>query len=327
MKAEHRLHLFIVLATSVFFAAAVADDEALIVATINGAEISDTEFEQAVYSIGRGSMYHGRPTEESQYLEFRKNVLDQLVDRRLLLGEAVRRGMQPDTGEIEESLAVYERRYSSTERWQREGDQMLASLRGRFEEDELLLMLEEEVREVDDPPEPVLRTFYEQNPQSFTEPKQDRVSVILLGLQPSAGAAAWQAAREEANGIVRRVRDGADFSEMARVHSSDVSATEGGDMGYLHDGMLSAAAQSAIDSLVAGEISDPVTVLEGIAVFQLVDRKQPELRPFEQVQDRAKGLWRRDMADKQWNALLDELREVAIVQVNEEYLADVPVAR
>ncbi|TFG41603.1 MAG: hypothetical protein E4H42_01630 [Chromatiales bacterium] len=304
-----------------------AIDEPLTVATINGTDISQTEFEQAVYSVGRGSMYHGKPTEEAQYLEFRRNVMDQLVERRLLLDEAIRRGLQPDSSKIAESLAVYERRYSTTERWKREGDQMLASLRDRFEDDDLLAKLEQEVREVDDPPISVLREFYAQNSQSFTEPKQDRVSVILLGQQPSAGAAAWQAARDEANDILRRLGSGGDFSEMARLHSSDVSAATGGDMGYLHDGMLSTAAQTAIDSLAVGDISEPITVLEGIAIFQLVDRKPPELRPFEQVGERAAGLWRRDVANDQWNALLDELRAAAVVQLNEEYLASVPVAR
>jgi len=320
-----------VLATAIALGSVVsaqpARDEMSIVATINGTKISDVEFKQAVYSIGRSSMFHGRPTEESHYLEFRRNVLEQLVERRLLLGEATRRGLHVDNGKIEESLAIYERRYSSTERWKREGDQMLASLRSRFEEDELLARLEEQVRAVDDPSEAILSAFYEQNPESFTEPKQDRVSLILLGVQPSAGQAAWQAARDEASSILRRVRDGAEFSEMARMHSSDVSATAGGDMGYLHDGMLSATAQSAIDSLAVGETSGPVTVLEGIAIFQLSERQPPQLRPIEQVRERLASLWRRDAANRQWDALLEKLREAAVVQVNEEYLASMPVAR
>jgi len=330
VKATNRLYLQVLLAAALLATAVSAQpvsDELSIVATINGTEISDAEFELAAYNIGRSSMYHGRPQEEAQYLEFRRNVLEQLIERSLLLEEAVRRGLQADSSKIEESLAVYERRYSSTERWKREGDQMLASLRGRIEEDDLLAQLEQEVREVNDPSESVLRAFYEQNPQSFTEPKQDRVSVILLGQQPSANSAAWQAARDEAVDIHRRIREGADFSEMARLHSSDVSATSGGDLGYLHDGMLSAAAQSAINSLEVGEISDPITVLEGIVIIQLMDRQLPEHRPYEQVRDRALGLWRRDAAEGQWQALLSKLHEAAIVQIDEEYIASIPDAR
>ena len=330
MKATNRLYLPLLLAAALLATAVSAQpvsDELSIVATINGTEISDAEFELAAYNIGRSSMYHGRPQQETQYLEFRKNVLEQLIERSLLLEEAAERGLQADSSKIEESLAIYERRYSSTERWKREGDQMLASLRGRFEEDDLLAQLEQEVRKVNDPSESVLRAFYEQNPQSFTEPKQDRVSVILLGQQPSADAAAWQAARDEAVAIRRRIREGADFSEMARLHSSDVTAASGGDMGYLHDGMLSAAAQTAIDSLEVGEMSDPITVLEGIVIIQLMDRKLPELRPYEQVRDRALSLSRREAADRQWQALLSKLHEVAVVQINAEYIASIPDAR
>jgi len=79
--------------------------------------------------------------------------------------------------------------------------------------------------------------------------------------------------------------------------------------------------------LEVGEISDPITVLEGIVIIQLMDRKLPELRPYEQVRDRAQSLLRRDAADRQWQALLSNLHEVAIVQINEEYIASIPDAR
>jgi parvulin-like peptidyl-prolyl isomerase len=91
--------------------------------------------------------------------------------------------------------------------------------------------------------------------------------------------------------------------------------------------MLSGAAQVEIDSLSIGATSDPVTVLEGIAIFRLVERKPPVLRPYAEVRDRAAGLWRRDMAEMKRQALLSELREIAVIQINEEYLASLPVAR
>ncbi len=303
------------------------EPDAVVVATVNSENILGNEFERAVYSVGRSSMYHGRPTEDKQYLAFRRDVFEQLVERTLLLQEARRRGLKSDPGIIAENLKVYEQRYSSTERWQRDGERMLASLRIRFEEDDLLVRLEEQVRRITDPGESELRVFYEQNPQSFTEPKQDRVSVLLLGLNPSADPAAWQAARAEAENILIRIGNGADFSEMARLHSSDMSASGGGDMGYLHEGMLSVVAQKAIDALDVGDVSRPVTVLEGIALFRLTDRKASALRPFDQVRERVTGLMRRELAEQQWDELLAGLHKVADIDINEEYFSRLPSAR
>ena len=323
---QHRRYALLALVCSLS-TSVVGASEPVVVATIDGAPITDAQFELAVYSIGRSSMYHGRPREDQQYLEFRRNVLSQLVERSLLLQEARRRGLQPDSEETEKTLADYEARYSSTERWQREGEQMLASLRQRFEEDDLLSQLEQIVRQVDVPTERQLRAFYDANTETFTEPRRDRVSVILLSVRPSAGADVWEAAREEARAILRRIDNGASFSEMARMHSADRTAQVGGDMGYLHDGMLSPAAQTEVDRLQPGDVSDVVTVLEGIVLFQLVERQQSRQRAFDDVRDRAAGLWARDRADAQWIDLLSRLHEAADIQVNEEYLASVPVAR
>jgi len=319
--------LLVYLFTSMVPALLQASGSGVVVATIDGERITDSQFEQAVYSVGRGSMYHGRPREDDQYREFRRNVLNQLIERRLLLQEARRRGLEPDKAVIEVTLSQYETRYSSTERWKREGEQMLATLRQRFEEDDLLARLEDTVRQAGAPTTKDLRQYYDENVSAFTEPKRDRVSVILLAVQPSAGAIAWQAARAEAQDILRRLADGAKFSEMARMHSSDATAGTGGDMGYLHDGMLSEAAQAEIDKLAVGDISQPVTVLEGIVIFRLVDRQPPRLRAFDEARERVAGLWQRDLADARWSALVTRLHDAADVQVNEEYLASVPVAR
>ena len=169
-----------------------------------------------------------------------------------------------------------------------------------------------------------LHDFYKANPDLFTEPAKNRVRVILLGVSPSAEAPAWQAAREEARRILEQLENGTSFEELARLHSSDPSAKDGGDMGFMHTGTLSPVAEEAIAQLKIGEVTEPIKVLEGIAIFQFVERKPEMLHEFADVTDRAEELWKRQRSEQQWNDLVAELRSDTRVNVDTDYLASIP---
>ena len=286
--------------------------------------ISRSEFEREVWATARETFYHGRPPSGDALIEFRRDVAQRLIDRHLLLIEANRRDLEPDHAAIDAEIAAYETRYANTERWRREGERMKAALRERFEQDSILEALEAQVRETGDPTQAALKEFYDANPDLFTEPARNRVQLILLGVAPSSTAPVWEAAREEAARIRYRVENGASFDELARLHSSDPTAGNGGDMGYMHIGMLSSNAEAAIAELDIGKVSEPVTVLEGVALFRLTERLPPEQHAFADVESRAEDLWRRAESETHWNELLAELRSGSEVSVDNTYLASLP---
>ena len=118
-----------------------------------------------------------------------------------------------------------------------------------------------------------------------------------------------------------RLADGADFAELASLHSSDSTAQQGGDMGYLHAGMLSPDAEAAVAQLDVGGISEPVRVLEGMAIFKLVDRRPEQLRSFDDVRERATELWIRQAGEERWQQLVADLRAGSEIYVDADHLA------
>lgn len=303
---------------------AATADLAVTLASIDDIEISREEFEREVYITARQTFYHGKLPSGDDLVEFRKRVAEDLVSRHLLVREARKRGIDPDHEAIETRLARYEVRNAGSERWDKEGAQALAELRARYEEDSLLESLETGVRQGVKLDAGAVRTFYEDNPELFTEPAQTRVSVIVLGVQPSAGAAAWQAARDEAQRILEKLEDGAAFDELARMHSSDMTAQAGGDMGFVHDGSLNRSAEAAIKALDIGEVSEAVTVLEGIAIFKLMDRRPPRLHAFDAVEERATNLYVREQGQLAWDELIASLRAESNVSIDMTYLEALP---
>jgi peptidylprolyl isomerase len=284
-------------------------------AVVDGVRLSAAEYEQAVALAVRQKFYHRTPSDEV-LAGVRREVADSLVERVLLLKEAKRRGFKADRARVDAALAAYEERYGASPQWPKVKAEALPKLAARLEEDSLVAQLEAKVRDVPPPDEKALRAYYAKHPGLFTEPEQVRLSVILLKVDPSSPRAAWEKADAEGRDIVNKLKAGADFAAIARLKSGDAeSAKAGGDMGYVHRGMLPEGIHGEIDKLVPGAISPPVRLLEGVAVFRLADRKEQRLRSFDEVRPRAAELAQRERSDGNWSALIAGLRKRAVIQM------------
>ena len=117
---------------------------------------------------------------------------------------------------------------------------------------------------------------------------------------------------------MRRLREGENFEELARIHSGDESAINGGNMGYIHTGMLSKPAQNVLNTMELGEISKPVMLLQGVAIFRLNGIQNTKLNDFDKVSARATELLQRELADEAWENLVNTLRKNAKIEINED---------
>ena len=294
-------------------------------ATVGKTIITQLEYDQAFAAAARAKFYHGKPP-DAEVAILQRTVGDKLVNNVLLLREAKRRKLKPDAAAVKQRVAQYEQRYRDNEQWKQVRAQELPRLTRQLREENLLKQLEERVRKVPDPSQKQLREYYAAHPDKFTAPEQQRVSIILLKVDPSSPTEVWQGTLAEGKDLAKRLHEGGDFAEMAREHSGDLSAEQGGDMGYLHSGMLAEAAQEAVNKLKSGEISEPIRLMEGVAIFRLTDRSPAKLNSFEAVQERARGLWRAEQSELAWNDLIARLRKNTPLRVNElRYLPLTPV--
>ncbi len=286
------------------------------IAIVNGQKIFIGEYVTALRRGVRERFYHGK-VEEDEAKKFRKEVADELVERALLVQEARRRKLKPDTDEVETSVKAFDAKFQADPEWAKERKKVLPKIREKLSDDSLVKVLKAAVKAVKLPAESTLRQYYSEHTDLFTTPARDRVSLILLQVDPASSSDVWKQASDEARSIVERINAGADFAELARIHSSDKSAGNGGDMGFMHKGMLGENAQKVLDIMEPGEVSAPVVLLEGVAVFRLDVRSLPELNSFEVVKERAQKLYQREKGDEAWEALLAQLHAKATVRIND----------
>lgn len=281
-------------------------------ARVNGQEILEATYRAALRTGARQRFYHGRPP-EAEVVEFRREIGERLVEERLLHQEALRRGIEPDSAWVDSELDKLVERYSSKPGWQTDNAELMASLKLGLEERSRIDQLEEELGAVAPPTEQQLESYYRSHTEAFTSPEQVRISTILLKVEPWAPSEVWEERKREAELIAERLRQGADFSELAREHSDDESAARGGDMGYQHRGMLGGQIEAVVDNMTQGEVSAPTVILEGVAIVRLDDRMPPRLNPLAMVRERAEGLWLRESRVRARTEAIAELRREAQV--------------
>lgn len=283
-------------------------------ATVNGQSISINDYANAFNATLRQKFYHGQ-VPEGKLAEVREQVTDQMVMRILLLEEAQRRKLSPDEKKIDETIAGYEKQYASSPAWKENRERLLPGLRAQLTAQNLIEQVEKAVRGIPDPSENDVKKFYTDHPELFTEPEKLRLSVILLAVDPSSPKQVWEQARAEAKAIHARLKGGADFAEAARLHSNGKEAEQGGDMGYVHRGMLPETIQEKIDALQVGVVADPIDILEGVAIIFLKDRRPAQLRSYADVAERATGLTRREREETAWTTLQANLKSAADIKI------------
>jgi len=290
------------------------------------AKVGDTivlqqDYENALAGAMHRKYFHGKIPDD-RVAALQHEVADKLVADTLLLQEARRRGLKPDEAAIRQTMQQYEQRYRGNIQWQQVRTQILPSLNKKLQEESLLHILEKQVRDVSPPQQKQIDDYYAAHPDKFTEPEQMRLAVILLRVDPSSPTGIWEKSHQEGQNLVNRIRDGADFAALAKTSSDDSSAASGGDMGYLHRGMLPQLAQDTVDKLKPGEVSEPIKLLEGIAILRLIDRRSPRLNKLDTVRDRVRDLWQREQGEQAWTTLVANLKQKTPVHLDESlYLA------
>ncbi len=106
------------------------------------------------------------------------------------------------------------------------------------------------------------------------------------------------------------------FEDLAREHSQDGSAEQGGDLGFAPPGSYVPEFESALGALRPGEVSAPVTTRYGVHLIQLVERKDVVVTS-KQLREQARNALREQRWDQAFAEWLDELRSRAYVERRE----------
>jgi peptidyl-prolyl cis-trans isomerase SurA len=112
--------------------------------------------------------------------------------------------------------------------------------------------------------------------------------------------------------LKERLDNGADFAELARLHSNDLSAARGGDLGWLDKGATVPEFERAMDALKVGQVSEPVQSPFGWHLILVLERRM-DASP-KQVRLHAQQVLRERKGEEAYQDWLRQMRDRAYVE-------------
>ncbi len=120
-------------------------------------------------------------------------------------------------------------------------------------------------------------------------------------------------ARNRLTELRDRIEHGADFAELARLHSDDASAARGGDLGWVSPGDTVPEFEKAMDSLKPKEVSKPFKSAFGWHIVQVLERREQDMSQ-ERQRVAARQAIRSRKSDEQWQEWVRQQRDKAYVE-------------
>jgi len=180
-------------------------------------------------------------------------------------------------------------------------------------------------------PEADIKTYYEAHAVDFTEPEMVHARHILvtprkdLRVPNSTGDDAGDetSAKAKMARIEKDLAAGKDFAQLARELSEDVSAPQGGELGFFPRGRMVKPFDDAAFALEAGQRSGVVESTYGYHIIEVLERRKARVPALDEVRERIKMVLARERKDSyqpRFESFIAGLKERYKVTLNDAAL-------
>ena len=287
-----------------------------VLARVNGEAVKKADLDRLIKNM---ELSANQPIPADRRDEILRRALDQLVTYTVLSQETKARKVTVTEAEIDSNLKQMQSQFPN----QAEFTKALAArgmtlerLRADARVDlSINRMVEAEVASTPAPTDAQAREFYDKNPDKFKQEEAIRASHILIPADEKADDATKKKARAEADGVLKELQSGGDFAELAKKHSKDSSAAQGGDLNFFPRGQMVPAFDQAAWALKPGQISDVVTTPFGYHIIKVTDHRAASTVPFDQVSARIKEYLAQQQKQERAQAFIESLKQKAKIEV------------
>jgi peptidyl-prolyl cis-trans isomerase SurA len=297
-----------------------------VVAVVNDEAVTLSEIQEEGQPVVRKIFQDFVGAERERRLEeAEKRLMEELIDRRLMIQVAKREGMLPSPAEVNGALEEIKRNNNATDDAQfrallkAEGLTVEQVRRNIGERLAIGRLLARQVRSTIIIGEDELKEHYEANREKYRRTPTAEIRYILFPVSPGDEEAPARGRAEEAR---TRIAAGEDFTRVAEQVSAS-GMGQGGDLLTVHRGELAPEIEAAAFGASAGDVSPPVRTSAGWHLIK-VERVQGEsMASFSEVRDAIRDQLiqqRYEAKRKEW---LANLRAKSFIQI----LAQTPTLR
>ena len=274
MKLLSRLSLAALLFSASFAAAAAAQSIDRIIAVVNDNVILQSELEQAIHVAESEMKDRGitPPPEDA----VRSQVLERLILMRLQTERAKEAGIKVDDRELNDvinNIAAQNKMSVSQFAASVKAEGLdFTSLREQVREQVLANRVRQ--KEVD---ARIVVTDQDIDQYLAANGNEDQTEYhlahILVAIPDAATPEVREKAHAKADGVLKQLRTGGDFAQLAIANSDSPQALQGGDLGWRKNGTLPTVFANVVPKLAVGDISNVIEASNGYNIIKLVEKR------------------------------------------------------
>ena len=287
-----------------------------VLAKVNGEPIQRADFERALKVLEARA---GGQVPAERRDEIFRGLLDQLVTYHVLAQEAHKRNLDATDTEVQQRVAEVRQQFPNEQAFA-----VALKQRGmdpkQFEQDTrnditVNKLMQAEAATAALVGEQDAKQFYEKNPDRFKQPEQVRASHIFKRIPPGADAAAKQKIRASLEPVLKQVKAGADFADLAKKHSEDGSAQAGGDLNFFGPGQMVPEFEKVAFQLQPGQTSDIVETQFGYHIIKVTEKRPGRTVPFEEAKEQIEKFLKQQRQQEKADALIQQLKAKSRIEI------------
>jgi peptidyl-prolyl cis-trans isomerase C len=288
-------------------------------ATVNGIAIPVIDLERATNSMIAQNQIPPQAMTPDLSKQLKEAALNQLIGAELLYQEGKKHPVKDLDKQVDARLEQYKSRIPN----KTDFDKALKSAGITMDELKTITakevtvthLIDAELKDKATVSDQEAQKFYDENKDKFETSESVRASHILIGVDQEAAEADKKKAREKAETILKEVKSGKDFAELAKKDSTCPSSAQGGDLGYFGKGQMVKPFEDAALALKPGEISGIVETQFGFHIIKLTDKKPATTVTFSEAKDKIVDYLKRQKLEKLIGEYVDGLKKNAKIEV------------
>ncbi len=291
-----------------------------VVAVVNQEIITLSELEKWIEPLRAQIAAEDRLEKREQVHALHREVLEKLIEEKLIDQEAKKLGIKVSSKEIEAALDKVRRQNNATQEQLEKAlmaeGMTLESYKKQIEKSlRRRKLISSSVKVETKAGEKELREFYQKNIDRYRINETFRPAHILFAIPKEATREEIRGIRKKCESVLSKIRGGDDFGEMALLYSQDASSKSRGDLGFFKKGELLPAFEREALRLKVGEVSGVVRTEFGFHIIKLLDRKGVDPLPFEEVKAKVEMDYYDVETEKAFRQYLSTLREKSIIEI------------
>lgn len=324
----YKLFFYSLLACAISVPALLSADTVVeeIVARVNNQIITRTQYQREQQQVKDECDHSDPPRTEQECTQAGQDVLKGLIDRELLLEKGKELDITADTELVKRLDDLRKKMNLDT----MEDLEKAATAQGVSFEDfkqnmrtEIITqqVIQREVGSHVNVGDPEVKKFYEEHKAEMAHPEGVRLSEILLSTD-SAGddPAKLEPIKAKADDLVKQIRGGASFEDIAKKESQDPSGTQGGDLGFFERGKLAKQLEDQTFGMKKGDVSDPIRTKQGFVILKVTDHQAAGIPTLSEIEPRIQEQIYMQKIQPNLREYLKKLREESFIKVSPGYV-------